>query len=115
MTRWVVFPTLLVAALPFLTVAPASGDAGAATQCVEVGATAFWGVTGWNHFVYVTNRCSQRVVCTVATNIAPQAHEVSVDTNETAQVVTSTNSDVRMFTPVVSCDYAPVSTTNFDS
>ena len=90
---------ILLLALPIC--AASSG----ATSCVEVGGASFWGTTGWNHVVYLTNRCSAEVQCDVSTNVEPEPKHVTLDTNVTVQVPMSTNAPARVFVPVVSCDY----------
>jgi hypothetical protein len=76
-----------------------------ATTCVEVGGASFLGTTGWNHIVYLTNRCSLDVVCDVSTNVEPEPKQVTCMNNETVAVPMSTNASERVFSPVVSCDY----------
>lgn len=92
--------------LPVLLLAiPICASSNAATTCVEVGGLSTWGVTGWNHTVYLTNRCSADVFCEVSTSVAPEPKLVTLSSNVTTAVVTSTNTPERVFVPVVSCDY----------
>lgn len=97
---------LIVRRLVLLLLAvPLCASSGAATSCVEVGGASFWGEMGWNHTVYLTNRCGAEVLCNVSTNVAPEAKLVTLSTNVTTSVVTSINAPERVFVPTVSCDY----------
>lgn len=84
---------------------PICASSSAATGCVEIGGVATWGETGWNHTVYLTNRCSAEVFCNVSTNVAPEPKLVTLSSNVTTAVTTSIESRDRVFVPVVSCDY----------
>jgi len=84
---------------------PICASSSSATTCIEVGGASFLGGTGWNHVVYLTNRCSADVLCDVSTNVAPEPKHVTLSSNVTTAVPTSTNSPDRVFVPVVSCDY----------
>jgi hypothetical protein len=97
---------LFVRRLAILLLAvPICASSSSATSCVEVGGTSVWSETGWNHTVYLTNRCSAEVFCDVSTNVAPEPKVVTLSSNVTTPVVTSTGSAARVFVPVVSCDY----------
>src|SRR5437588_11685133 len=88
-----------------LLVIPICAANSSATTCVEVGGASIWGATGWNHVVYLTNRCSRDVVCNVSTTALPEPKLVTLKDNETAAVPMSTSASERVFSPVVSCDY----------
>ena len=88
-----------------LAAIPICASSSSATSCVEVGGASFWGETGWNHTVYLTDRCSADVFCNVSTNVAPDPKIVTLSSNVTTAVTTSINSADRVFVPVVSCDY----------
>ncbi len=99
-----VLPFLVVAALPFASHAPPNVGDEPATTCVAVGGASVWGGFGYNHLVFLTNRCEATVLCTVTTNVDPEPQEATVPINMTVQVVTAVNSPVRMFIPFVSCE-----------
>lgn len=84
---------------------PICASSSAATSCVEVGGASIWAATGWNHVVYLTNRCSADVSCDVSTNVAPEPQSVTLSSNVTTFVVTSIRAPESVFVPVVSCDY----------
>jgi len=102
------FDIALAVALATTLYTPASAEA---DSCAEVGGASFWGGAGWNHVVYVTNRCAQPLACVVATDVDPDQHDVIVQTNETVQVPTAINSSARVFVARVSCDYASAPST----
>lgn len=99
-----VLPVLFAATLPFLSQAPPANPEGPATTCVAIGGASVWGGFGYNHLVFLTNRCEATILCTVTTNIDPEPQEATVPINATVQVVTATNSPMRAFIPFVSCE-----------
>jgi hypothetical protein len=92
--------TLLLSVLPIAQSA-APRDV---SSCVEVGAASFWGVAGWNHFVYLSNRCGEPVSCTVTTSVDPDPHGVTLAKDQTEQAITAMSSPARVFVPRAMCE-----------
>lgn len=60
---------------------------------------------GYDHLVDLQNGCEKSVVCTVKTNVTPEAQQVSLPAGEATTVITYVGSPAREFTPQVSCQY----------
>lgn len=75
----------------------------AALTCVMVTGEASYASVGYDHLVHLHNKCDKAAVCTVATNVNPEAATVSLAPGEKQTVVTWRGSPAREFTPDVSC------------
>ena len=71
---------------------------------IEHGAQATAGITGYNHIVFLTNRCQQTFVCVVSTDVTPEPREATVPGNTTVSVFMAYNSPAPFFYPNVSCE-----------
>ena len=59
--------------------------------------------SGYDHLVYVTNRCEKKAHCQVSTNVNPTPTEVTVAPGATETVLTFRGSPAREFTATVRC------------
>jgi len=95
-------------ALPLVVAIPQTVGQGSSSgaACVEVGALSVWGTIGFNHFVFLTNRCPETYACAVSTNVNPEPLQATVPGHSTVEVITALNSPERGFVPIVSCEPA---------
>ena len=71
--------------------------------CIGVSAQAVYRNYGYDHIVYLTNRCDGDAVCDVSTDVNPEPSHVSVPVNSSIEVLTFRGSPARAFTPKVAC------------
>jgi hypothetical protein len=90
----------VVATLAFVAALPAARAEGLA--CIGVSAQAIYRV-GYDHIVYLTNRCEGDAVCDVSTDVNPEVAHVAVPVGATIEVLTFRGSPARTFTPKVVC------------
>lgn len=74
------------------------------SSCVKYQARVRYSL-GYDHLVDLQNGCEKSIVCTVKTNVNPEAQQISLPAGEAATVVTYIGSPAREFTPKVSCQY----------
>lgn len=74
-----------------------------ALVCIGVSAQAIYRNYGYDHVVYLTNRCAGDAVCDVSTDVNPEPSHVDVPVNSTIEVLTFRGSPARTFTPKVAC------------
>jgi len=72
--------------------------------CIEVGGISMWGITGYNHIVFLTSRCQPTLVCVVSSDVTPEPREATVPGNTTVSVFLAYNSPAPFFHPNVSCE-----------
>ncbi len=91
-------------ALPLVVAAPrgVAEDPGPG-PCIEVAAVTVWGGWGYNHIVYLTDRCDEPYACDVSTDVDPEIHHALVPGRTTVQVYTAVNSLARVIFPKVDC------------
>src|SRR5882724_10229174 len=77
------------------------------TPCVGVGSRAVYRNYGYDHIVYLTNRCAHAAACDVSTDVNPTAEHVTVPPKERIEVLTFRGSPASAFTPHVTCRPAP--------
>ena len=94
-----------VAAVAFTAALPSARAEG--LVCIGMSAQAIYSGAGYNHIVYLTNRCPRDAVCDVSTDVNPQPSHVAVPVNATIEVVTFRGSPASTFTPKVACRSAP--------
>jgi hypothetical protein len=90
-----------VAAVAFAATLPSARAEG--LVCIGMAAQAIYNGAGYNHIVYLTNRCPGVAVCDVSTDVNPEPSHVTVPVNATIEVVTFLGSPARTFTPKVAC------------
>jgi hypothetical protein len=71
--------------------------------CIGVSAQAIYRAFGYDHVVYLLNRCGRDAVCDVSTDVNPEPVHVAMPTNAAIEVLTFRGSPARTFTPRVSC------------
>lgn len=81
-------------------------NAAALPECISVRAQARPGTSGYNHWVFIANRCDAPAACDVSTNVNPSTMTVAVQPGTTQDVLTFRESPARTFTPFVSCKLA---------
>jgi hypothetical protein len=87
---------------------PKDPDAGAAPppcpECVHVRTEARYVAYGYDHIVEIENECEKTMLCTVMTDVNPQAASVSVAAGQTRSITTFRGSPAREFKATVLCD-----------
>jgi hypothetical protein len=71
--------------------------------CVDVSTEAAFASVGYDHIVTLKSGCKKPMLCTVKTNVNPDAASVKLDPGESQSVVTWRGSPAREFTADVSC------------
>ena len=80
----------------------------------ELPCVTFWAETryaglGFNHIVHLASECRFKAFCTVATNVNPEPQTVSLAAGARLDVITYMGSPASVFTAVVQCIKAPIS------
>ncbi len=87
---------------------PKDPDAGEAPpphpECVHVRTEARYIAYGYDHIVEIENECEKTMLCTVMTDVNPQASSVSVAAGQTRSITTFRGSPAREFKATVLCD-----------
>ena len=71
--------------------------------CVEVTTEAAFASVGYDHIVTLKSTCKKPMLCSVKTDVNPDATSVQLDAGETQSVVTWRGSPARVFRADVSC------------
>jgi hypothetical protein len=79
---------------------------GTRPDCVEVEAIARSTGYAYNHWVTLTNGCSEATRCTVATDVAPSSTEVMLRPEEHRELLTYRGSPASAFTATVNCRFS---------
>lgn len=83
------------------------GEPAAPTPCVQYWPVVVYRNLGYDHIVHLFNRCNERAVCLVASDVNPTPVDVSVSGNQHVEVLTMRGSPAREFTPKVDCELRP--------
>jgi hypothetical protein len=93
---------------PLLLLSPVLADDSAKPKkpggCVDVRTDASFASVGYDHIVTLKSACKKAVVCSVRTNVNPEAAQLKLDPGEEKSVVTWRGSPAREFTADVSCN-----------
>lgn len=93
-------PALAGVAVP----ARAQDQGGGTPSCIDYSGYARYRAYGYDHIVRVHNGCDKQARCDVWTNVTPDKHHISLQPDDTQEVVTRVGSPARAFTPRVSCE-----------
>jgi hypothetical protein len=92
---------IAVTGVALLADGPARGQG--AASCIKSWPEVRYGALAYNHIVHVANGCDPDAVCTVSTDVNPQAQEVVVAGHSEVAVMTFMGSPARAFKPNVKC------------